>query len=62
MHERLGISILTELAIGAGFGLLIGAAMENIYLGITLGALGGTLIGWLMAAILIENEKSQRKN
>lgn len=61
MNERIGLSILTEFAIGSGLGLLIGGALENIYLGILLGALGGVSIGWLIAAVVIENEKSNRR-
>jgi ABC-type uncharacterized transport system permease subunit len=61
MDERIGLSIFKELAIGSSFGLLIGAATENIYLGIMLGALGGLAIGWLITAIVIETEKSKRR-
>lgn len=61
MDERIGLSIFTELAIGSSVGLLIGAAMENIYLGTMLGALGGLAIGWLITAVVIETEKSKRR-
>lgn len=61
MDERISLSILTELAIGSGFGLIMGAALENLYLGIMLGALGGVSIGWLITAIVTENEKSKRR-
>lgn len=61
MNERIGLSILTELAIGSVLGLLIGGALENIHLGIMLGALGGVSIGWLITAVVIEIEKSTRR-
>lgn len=61
MDEKFGLFILVGLSIGASFGIFIGAAMENIPLGITFGAMGGLVISLFIDAATLENEKSKRR-
>lgn len=61
MNKKFGLFILGGLAVGASFGIFIGAAMENIPLGIALGAMGGLFISVFIDAAVLENEKSKRR-
>ena len=60
MNKKFGLFILFGLAIGASFGVFIGAAIGNTALGIAFGAVGGLFIGWFVAAAVLENEKSKK--
>lgn len=60
MNKKFGLFILGGLAVGASFGTFIGAAMENMRLGIAFGAIGGLFIGWFIAAAVFENENSKK--
>ena len=61
MDKKFGLFILVGLSIGASFGMFIGAAMENMPLGIAFGALGGLFISLFIEAAILENEKSKRR-
>jgi hypothetical protein len=60
MNKKAGLFILFGLAIGASFGVFIGAALENTGLGVACGSIGGVFIGWLAAAAVLEHEKSNK--
>lgn len=60
MNKKFGLFILLGLAIGATFGMFIGAAIGNIPLGVAFGAIGGLFIGWFIFAAVLENEKSKK--
>ena len=50
----LALSVVICLALGAGIGWVIGAAINNIGVGISLGAFGGLVIG-VIAGVLISD-------
>ncbi len=54
MNKKFGLFILLGLAIGASFGVFVGAAIGNIPLGIAFGAVGGLFLGWFIAAAVLE--------
>ena len=61
MNRKFGLFILVGLSIGASFGIFIGAAMENIPLGIAFGAMSGLFISLFIDVAILENEKSKRR-
>jgi hypothetical protein len=61
MNKNIGLFILVVLSIGGIFGIFMGAAMENIPLGITLGAIGALVTDLFIEAVILENEKSKRR-
>ncbi|MEO8356658.1 MAG: hypothetical protein ABI621_12140 [Chloroflexota bacterium] len=63
MTKQFGLFIVVGLAVGASFGVFLGAAIGNTPLGIgmgAMGALGGLFLGWFMAAAVVENQKSKK--
>jgi uncharacterized membrane protein len=60
MDKKFGYYIFGGLLIGAVFGSLW-AANGNTLLGIAIGALVGTAIGWFAAAALLEREKEKKE-
>jgi uncharacterized membrane protein len=60
MQRKNAIFIWIGLAIGAMFGMMVGAAEENVIWGLALGALAGTFIGWFVAIGLEEKSKSEK--
>jgi uncharacterized membrane protein len=58
MDKKFGYYIFAGLLIGAVFGSLWGAK-GNILLGIGIGALIGTAIGWFAAAAVLERQKDK---
>jgi len=62
VNKKIGLFILGGLAVGANLGIFVGAALDNMRLGIALGAVGGLFIGWFIAAAVLENKKSKKGN
>ena len=60
MDKKFGYYIFGGLLIGALFGL-IWAGGGNSLMGLGIGALIGTAIGWFIAAAVLENQKKQKK-
>ena len=61
MNKKFSLFILAGMSIGASFGIFIGAAIENMPLGIAFGAMGGLFISLFIEAAVLENEKSKRR-
>jgi uncharacterized membrane protein len=59
MDKRFGYYIFGGLLIGVVFGSLW-AANGNMLLGVSIGALVGTAIGWFAAAAVLEREKKEK--
>lgn len=59
MDKKFGYYIFGGLLIGAMFGLMW-AAGNNPLMGIGIGALVGTAIGWFVAAAILEQQKKQK--
>ena len=59
MDKKFGYYIFGGMLIGALFGLLW-AGTGNPILGIAIGALIGTAIGWFGAAYMMEKEKEKK--
>ncbi len=60
MDKKFGYYIFGGLLIGALFGLLW-SGNGNPILGIGIGALAGTAIGWFAAAAVLEKEKEKKE-
>ncbi len=60
MNKKFGLFILLGLLIGGTFGTFFGAALENPFWGVALGALGGVFIGWFIAAAAMENKNIKK--
>ncbi|MGE5072588.1 MAG: hypothetical protein ACM3MF_04100 [Anaerolineae bacterium] len=60
MDRRFGYFIFAGAAIGALFGLGIGAANGNTLFGLGEGALVGVFLGWFVAAAVMEREKQKK--
>lgn len=60
MEQRDGIFIFLGLIIGAVFGMGLGAANGNVLMGIGLGALAGTFIGWFGAMAAYEQRTKKK--
>jgi ABC-type uncharacterized transport system permease subunit len=60
MEKKFGYYIFGGLLIGALFGMLW-AGSGNPILGIAIGALAGTAIGWFAAAYMMEKEKENKQ-
>jgi ABC-type uncharacterized transport system permease subunit len=60
MQRKNAIFIWIGLAIGAIFGMMVGAAEENLIWGLALGALAGTFVGWFIAIALEQKSKSEK--
>jgi ABC-type uncharacterized transport system permease subunit len=60
MDKKFGYYIFGGLLIGALFGLLW-SANENPVLGIGIGALVGTFIGWFAAAYVMERDEEKKE-
>lgn len=61
MDKKFGYFIFGGLLIGALFGLLWSANGSPI-LGIGIGALAGTAIGWFAAAYVMEQDKQKKED
>lgn len=59
MEKTIGYFAFGGLLIGAIFGLLW-AGTGNPMVGIGIGALGGTFLGWFIAAAVIERSKKEK--
>ncbi|HSL42882.1 MAG TPA: hypothetical protein VK897_05585 [Anaerolineales bacterium] len=59
MDKKFGYYVFGGLLIGALFGL-IAAAGNNPLMGVGIGALAGTAIGWFIAAAVLEQQKKQK--
>ena len=60
MDKKFGYYVFGGLLIGALFGL-IWARGNNALVGLGIGALIGTAIGWFFAAYVLEQEKKTKK-
>lgn len=58
--RKFGIYIFGGLLIGATFGIFLGAGSENLFLGISIGALVGVALGWFIAAAALEKENKEK--
>ena len=58
--KKNGVSVFLGLLIGATFGVLLGSANGNPLAGLGLGTLAGVFLGWFIAAIDLENKKSNK--
>jgi ABC-type uncharacterized transport system permease subunit len=61
MDKKFGYYIFGGMLIGVLFGLLWSAG-GNAILGIGVGALVGTAIGWFAAAYMLEKEKQKKES
>jgi len=59
MERKFGVFILAGLAIGAIFGVALGAGMDKSLMGVALGALAGVFLGWFAAAIAMKREETK---
>lgn len=55
MDRKRSILIFLGMLIGAQFGIFLGKAIDNMLLGIGIGALAGLIIGWFIVAAIREN-------
>lgn len=61
MNKRFGTIIFCTLLIGGVLGLLLGVSNSNLMLAWA-GVLVGTFIGWFIAAIDLNKEKTKQSN
>lgn len=59
MDKQLGLYIVVGLGFGAILGVFLGEAIENMGLGVALGALGGTFLAWFVAAAVREESREK---
>ena len=59
--RKFGYYVFGGMLIGAMLGLAW-SANGNILVGLGIGALAGTAIGWFAAAAALENEKQKKEN